>query len=498
MTATESENPVAAGDAASDQNVPLIVDLDGTLCCNDTLHDALLEYVAEQPLRLFAVLRWMLSGRIELKIRLSEHHLLEPKLLPYNSCVLELIRSARAQGRPVLLVSATHQTQVDAVSGHLDLFDQAIGTGHAEASPGQNLKGKAKAEYLEERFGTGGFSYVGDGRADLPTWKVARTAYAVAPSARLTRNAAEFGIELVQVGPPAHPRWRVLLEAARPHQWAKNLLVLLPVLAALDASALGSAVLALIFLSLVASAGYFVNDLLDIRADRIHPRKRARAFASGRLSVGAGAICAAALLVLSFTGAALSLPPVFLLCLAVYLASTLTYSFVLKGKLLVDVIALGALYTLRIVAGAAATGIELSYWLLVFSMFLFFSLATIKRQAELVDLKSVGETRSPARNLETKDLSVFIAMSVSAAQASVLVFALYANDTTTHAAYAEPYSLLFVCPILFFWLARLQILTNRGFMTDDPLVFALRDRISLLCFLSILGVVAAAAIGVTS
>ena len=282
----------------------------------------------------------------------------------------------------------------------------------------------------------------------------------------------------------------------RPHQWAKNLLIFLPILASHDFSALGTAMIAMVAFSLVASSVYIVNDLVDLESDRAHPRKRNRPFASGKAQPWQGIVLASLLIAVAFAVSLAFTPIAFVATLLLYLAATAIYSFWLKRKLLVDVIALAGLYTVRILAGAAATGIALSPWLLAFSMFVFFSLAAIKRQAELVDQERTGRSDTPGRAYFTDDLPTIRNMAVSSGQAAVLVLALYINSPAVVGLYAMPNLMWLLCPILFYWLSRMVIMTHRGFMNDDPIVFACRDRISLLCLLAMVSVVITAVIGV--
>lgn len=487
--------PDANRSGGPDGAIPLVVDLDGTLCRTDTLHEGLFGLVAREPRTLLRLAGWLASGRAGFKREVAGRGILDPALLPYDEDVLGFVRAARAEGRPVVLVSAADHRQVEAVAAHLGLFDLAVGTGGDPEAP-DNLKGQAKAAFLVRRYGAGGFDYLGDSMADIAVWTMARRAHGVRVPPAVRRAARTRGVELLELGLRGGPPLRAMLRACRPHQWAKNLLILVPVLAAQDPSALLAALLALLCFSFTASAIYVVNDLADLPSDRLHPRKRRRPFASGELDTVRGLALAAGLLLASVLLAALLLPPTFLLVLSGYLALTFAYSFSLKRKMMVDVIVLATLYTLRIVAGGAATGIVLSPWLLVFSMFLFFALATIKRQAELEDLGSRGGERAAGRNLVAADLPVLQAMSVGAAQAAVLVFALYAQDPEVRSHFVSPGLLLLVCPVLFFWLGRMQLLTRRGHMTDDPIVFTFRDRISLLCGLLMLAIFALAALGV--
>lgn len=481
---------------AAPADIPLVIDLDGTLCRTDTLHEGLLGLVAQRPAALLQLPLWIARGKSFFKHRVAEELLLDPEALHYDSDVLDLIAQARSAGRQVALVSAADHRQVEAVATHLGLFDAAIGTG----SPGAtgNLRGQAKADLLVARFGPKGFDYLGDSTADLAVWKAARQALGVRVTPSLQRRTQADGIDLTPVGSPGGWPWRALIRACRPHQWTKNLLILIPVLTALNLGMLPAAMLAMLCFSLAASAIYIVNDLLDLPSDRVHPRKRNRPFASGAATAVQGLAVSAALGAVAIGLSALFLPAAFLGILLVYLTTTLLYSLSLKRKMMVDVIGLAALYTLRIAAGGLATGIVLSPWLLVFSMFLFFALATIKRQAELEDLAARGGERTVGRNLIVTDLPIYQAMSIAAAQAAVLVFALYSQDAKVQQHFASPDLLLLICPVLMLWIGRMQLMTRRGFMTDDPIVFTLRDRVSLSCGLLMLAIFLASAIGVAS
>jgi 4-hydroxybenzoate polyprenyltransferase/phosphoserine phosphatase len=455
------------------------VDLDGTLCRSDTLHEAIAGLAMRKPTALLAAPARLLQGKVALKRHVADHQIVPPETLPYDQAVLDLVADARKDGRMTVLASASDHRQVEAVAAHLGLFDQVLGTGSPAVGP-DNLGGKGKARHLVEKFGQGGFDYVGDTATDLPVWAAARAAYAVRPSAALHRQAAAAGVALTELGPSRGSALRVLIEALRPHQWAKNVLVLVPVLAAQQLGALGPALLGIVCFCLAASGVYIINDLVDLAADRAHPRKRRRPFASGRLAISTGIAAAVGLFASSLAASLLLLPTAFTEVLLFYVVATFVYSFWLKRKMMVDVIGLAGLYTIRIVAGGAATGIVLSPWLFVFSMFVFFSLAIIKRQTELEEVERMGGERTAGRNLHVLDLPILQSMAVTSGQAAVLVFALYVQDDVVRQHYAWPQLLLLICPVLFFWLSRIQILTRRGHMTDDPLVFTMRDRVSLL------------------
>lgn len=482
----------ATGRPVDRPSVPLVIDLDGTLCRTDTLHEQLFSLLTKTPLMLRHIPKWLIGGKALFKQMVARHGIVDPTALPYDEDLLQFIQTQRAKGRQVVLVSASHHRQVEAVAAHLGVFDLSIGTGSLGIE--RNLRGEAKAAFLIDVYGVGGFDYVGDDACDIPVWAAARKAYGIRLPYRIEAKAASQGIVVKQIGKVRPSVSAALVKACRPHQWAKNLLILLPVLSAQDVGAIPAALFAMLCFSLAASAIYIVNDLVDLASDRAHPRKRQRPFASGAASVGHGLALATLLLTASVTLATL-LPAAFMIVLLAYLAATSAYSFSLKRKMMVDVIALASLYTLRIIAGSMATGISLSPWLMVFSMFLFFALATIKRQAELEDMTLRGVEKTIGRNLILSDLPILQSLSTSTMAASVLVFALYARDPDIGTHFAVPDLLLLICPILFLWLGRMQLMTRRGYMTDDPIVFTLRDRPSLICGLSILLIFVAAAQG---
>lgn len=452
--------------------VPLAVDLDGTLCRTDTLHEALLALVREKPSVLLQMPGWLKGGRAAFKAEVAARRVLRANELPLNEEVVDLVKAARADGRRTVLVSAAHEDQVKAVAEDTGLFDDAVGS-----TEELNLKGQAKAEYLLETYGESGFDYAGDGAPDLPVWRHARTAITVNARARVRVSSETPGGEVRHLGgtETVGALWR----AVRPHQWLKNLLVFMPVLAAHDLSKLGWAALGFVAFCLIASSAYLINDLLDLHADRAHPRKRERPFASGRLPLATGIGASLGLLL-----AGLAIPVVagnipLLGVVSGYFAITLLYSFWLKRKLIVDILTLAGLYTIRIIGGGAATETELSPWMLGFSVFLFLCLAAIKRQAEIID-SAASEATIAGRAYAPSDLPIVRGNAIAAAYAAVLIFALYISSDDVRALYTRPELLWFVCPVLLYWLLRMIMKTHRAEMTDDPIVFAVRDRIGLV------------------
>lgn len=487
----DSKTFEAMTDAASSE-LTLVVDLDGTLIRTDLLYETFWSMLAQDAKALLPAIRAFRQGRAPLKRLLAARGTIEVETLPYNQAVIDHIRTWRDSGGRTALVSASDEALVRRVAEHLDLFDDVCG------SDGRtNLKGAAKAAHLDALYGKGRYVYVGDSKADLAVWRHAAGAVTVGLPEALR---AEIEVGGAAQGPvqggeahgagggvvhlsPAPSYVAPLLRAIRPHQWLKNLLVLLPLLAAhqFDLPTIFWTLMAFVSFCLIASSVYLLNDLLDLAADRAHPRKRKRPFASGALPLAWGSVVMPAMLAagglialtvgLKFSGV--------MLC---YFFVTTLYSFWLKRRLVVDICALAGLYTLRIIAGGVAAGIELSVWLLAFSMFFFFALAAMKRQAELVTKSRGPSTRIKGRDYRTTDLPLVANMAVSSGYVSVMVMALYLNSPAVRVLYAAPGVLWGICLVLLFWISRMVMITHRGWMHDDPVVFAARDRISLVCF----------------
>ncbi len=471
--------------------IPLVLDLDGTLVAGDTLLELALRLLAARPLAFAGALLASGGRRAALKQRIARLARLDPASLTYNPAVLALATQARAEGRSVFLATAADAGIAHAVASHVGSFEGVLASdGHT------NLKGAAKAATLAARFGAQGFDYAGDAAADLPIWKLARRAILVAPAPSLLARARQVCADVTSVGaaPSLPDTLRLVGRALRLHQWAKNLLVLVPVLAAHQAHGvpLLQACLAFLAFSLCASSVYLLNDMLDLPADRLHATKRRRPFASGALGLAWGPGLMTGLLAAALAIAAL-LPAAFAGMLAAYYASTLAYSFALKRRAVWDVAALAGLYTLRIFAGAAATAIPISPWLLAFSLFLFFCLAIVKRLTELTAfVRAGGTTGLSGRGYAPEDLDMLRSMAAASGYMAVLVVALYVNSSEVLPLYHHPSALWLLCPILLFWVSRVLMISNRGQMHDDPVVFALRDPVSQLAGVASVAAIVAA------
>jgi 4-hydroxybenzoate polyprenyltransferase len=458
-------------------SVPLVVDLDGTLIRSDLLVEAGLTYVRLQPDRALAPFVWLLSGKAHLKCKLAEAVDLDVASLPYDRAVIEFIEEERAKGRHIVLGTSSHRIYAEQVAAHLDLFDQVLAT-----DGDNNLSAGRKRDTLVEQFGEKGFDYIGNSRDDLPVWAAARHAYVANAEFGVQEKADAIGNVKRIISSAGNP-FRSWVKALRFHQWVKNLLIFVPLLASHKLGVpdlLLNGVVAFVLFGLCASSVYLLNDLLDIADDRHHPTKRHRPFASGALSVKFGLIACPVLLALAFGGAILLLPWRFTAALSVYYGITLAYSVALKRIMMVDVIILALLYTTRIIAGTFVFLVPATFWMLAFSMFIFLSLALVKRYAEVRDARTKGDTeKSRGRGYYPSDLEMLSSLGASAAYISVLVLALYIQDQHTIALYRHPKLIWLACPLLLFWISRTWLLANRGLMHEDPVVFAIKDRMSL-------------------
>jgi 4-hydroxybenzoate polyprenyltransferase len=457
---------------------PLVVDVDDALLKTDLLVESVFGLLAHRPLDAFRLPRWLASGKAVLKRRVANRIALSAAAFPYNDDVLDLIRREQAQGRRIFLASASDEAFVGPIAEH-------IGADGIFASDGVvNLSRERKAQRLVEAFGERGFDYVGNGRDDLPVWAVAREAFAVNPAPAIVRAGRRVHPRLQILG-RAPAVLKELIRAFRPLQWLKNLLVFVPVLAAhrLDAAGAAAAGFAFVAFSLGASSAYLVNDLADVQHDRAHPRKRLRPFASGALPVVWGVV-AAPLMLVAALGLALTASPAAFAALAAYYAITVAYSFSLKRRAVVDVMTLAALYTIRIAGGAAAAHVAISEWLLAFSTFVFLALAVVKRCGELARREGEGSAAAgPAgRGYRIADLPVLSSLGSAAGFCAVLVLALYINSEQVVTLYRHPQFLWACCFLLVYWIARMILMAQRGEIHDDPVVFAVRDKPSLLAF----------------
>jgi 4-hydroxybenzoate polyprenyltransferase len=468
-------------------STPLVVDLDGTLIYTDMLHESAIKVLRDRPLTTLWIPVWLSRGKAVLKQHLAQRSVFDPQTLPYNEELLSWLRQQKSVGRRLILCTASDRLIAESIAEHLDLFDEVI------ASDGRtNLSGIAKADALTQRFAETGFDYAGNSRKDIAVWAQAQRAVVVNAPASITQAARDC-CEVEQVFPSPRTNIKTWIHVIRAHQWLKNLLIFVPLLAAreLDSSAGWIALLLAFFaFSFCASSVYILNDLLDLESDRVHLRKRRRPFASGVVPAWLGVVLMPVLLASGFALASL-VGTQFLGWLLVYFILTCAYSFLLKRVMLIDCITLAMLYTLRIVAGAAAADVALSFWLVTESAFLFLSLAFVKRYAELSlqSRQADGDGKVHGRGYHTDDAPLIRALGIGAGYIAVLVLALYLHSPEAVLTYPNLALAWLTLPVIFFWISWMWLQASRGNMHDDPLVFAAKDRISLLagvCFVGFL------------
>lgn len=458
-------------DVAVKEAIPLCVDLDGTLVKTDTFAQALLLLIRTRPAALLSIPHWASGGLAALKRRVAQEIELDPAALPFHPGLLTFLKSERAKGRELILATASDALPAHAVAAHLGLFSDVM------ASDGiTNLKAERKRDALIARFGEKKFDYAGNATDDLPVWEAAAGIIAVNPCVPVRRALKNRPARIFEDRPAKLKTW---LKALRVHQWAKNILIFLPMLLAHrlnDPALYVRAVIAFFAFSFAASAIYVFNDLFDLHADQHHPRKKNRPFAAGNLNLAAAA-GAAPLLVLAALGVSLLLPFAFIAVLLLYLVITTLYSWRLKQLALLDVMTLAGLYAIRILAGTAAYGVETSTWLIAFSIFLFFSLAMVKRYAELLEASegSADAVRVRGRGYREADLPLLAGFGAGSGCVAVLVLALYINSEKIIQFYKNPALLWLLCPLFLYWIARVWLLASRGELSDDPLDFAARD-----------------------
>jgi 4-hydroxybenzoate polyprenyltransferase/phosphoserine phosphatase len=455
--------------------VPLVVDLDGTLLRTDLLHESALVAVLTSPRAALRALPPLLRGeRAAVKRRLAEAAPLDAATLPLREELVGYLREQRSRGRRLVLATASDERLARSVADRVGVFDEVL------ASDGRkNLGGEEKRAELVSRFGEKGFDYAGDRRADLAVFRSARRAILAGTATRLRSEVERGGTPAGDEFPDEGGGLATLLAAIRVRHWVKNVLVAVPFLAGhvFTGPVLLSACFAFLALSLAASAVYVLNDLADLRADRQHPVKKRRPVASGDLSIR-NAIALVPVLLAGSVAFALALPAGARVLLAVYLATTTLYTLVLKRKVLVDVYTLAFLYTLRVLLGGAATGVPVSPWLLAFSIFLFLSLAFCKRAAELSGERERGRDGAAGRDWFVWDALVVHVLGVASAFMAGLVLAIYIHSDVVKRLYAHPGWLWLLVPALLYWSSRVWVLVGRGEMNEDPIVFAARDRVT--------------------
>lgn len=474
----------------SSQN-PIFVDLDGTLIATDTLVESILLFLRNNPINIFLLIVWLFKGKAKFKSNVVKNVKPKAELLPYNSEVLDYLKKEKKKGKQVYLITASNQIVADSIANYIKIFDGAYGS-----SRNINLSGKRKLDVIDKITQGTSFDYIGNSADDIPVWEKADRKILVNTPSRIKKKIIPISKVLTLI-----PRVNVLsikttLKAIRVHQWAKNSLLFLPILMAHQFSninSLISTVWAFLSFSFCASSVYVLNDLLDLETDRKHPTKRTRPFASGDLSIAVGIMLLFGLLLVGIAISVIKLSTTFLIVLLFYMIVTTLYSLILKQILMVDVIILGGLYTLRIAAGSVASMVEVSSWLLVFSMFFFLSLAFMKRYADLILIKKNKDESIAGRGYSLEDLDLVQKSGITSGFVAILVLALYVNSAHVMVLYKSPILIWLVLPVLLYWLMRMWAVTNRGEMDDDPIIYAVKDKMSYVSIIIIIVIMILAA-----
>ncbi len=456
------------------ERLPLCVDLDGTLLKTDTLIEGLLAITRRRPFELLKLPRWLLEGRARFKRRVADVVDLDVQHLPANRDLLHYLMDQERQGREIILATGADSRVAEGISRRFPIFSRVV------SSDGDtNLTGSAKARLLEELFGTRGFVYAGNCRSDLKVWKKAEGAIVVGTE-RLA-NEARNVVTIDKHFRRSRSRLKAIIREIRLYQWVKSLLVFVPLIGAhrlAEVDLLWRACLAFLALSLCASAGYVLNDLFDLESDRMHPGKRNRPLASGEVPVRAALALVPIFLTAGILLGAL-LSGRFVALLMFYCVSTISYTLVLKRVALLDVFILAGLYALRLFAGELVTGVPVSDWLLVMCIFAFLSLALLKRYSELC-LDVDDQKMRKARGYLQTDKQTLLTLGLGAGCVASLVLGLYVQSGAVTTLYSRPRLLWLLCPLALFWMARVWLLASRGLVHHDPVLFAVKDRVSYL------------------
>ena len=469
--------PKSDSETLSNTSLPLCVDLDGSLIQTDSLWEACLRLISQNPLMLLLLPFWLFLGKAGFKHKVSQHVELAPASLPFNAHLLKYLTQQRLHNRHLVLVTAANKNIAEAIADHLNIFDEIFAS-----DENHNLSGTNKARTLVDKFGDKGFVYAGNANVDLKVWKHAAAAIVVNGSEALVNKAKNL-TSIEEIFPSEHKlSLKIVLKAIRIHQWSKNMLIFTALILShnwFNQDALQSMVFAFFSFGFAASSIYLINDLIDLEADRQHQTKKHRPLAAGTLSIQWAIIIIPVLLMFSFL-LATQLNTDFISILVIYLILTTAYSLFFKPIALLDVITLTSLYTIRIIAGAIAINVPLSYWLLAFSMFIFLSLALIKRFSELKILIQQGKTSSISRGYHVDDLPAISLFGISSGYISVLVLVFYTHDLHASTLYTHPDWLWFVAIAVLYWISHMWLLAFRGKMNEDPVLFAIHDRSSYI------------------
>jgi 4-hydroxybenzoate polyprenyltransferase/phosphoserine phosphatase len=459
-----------------DISIPLALDLDGTLIATDTLHECLLRHFRNAPQDLLKAPLWLVGGRAHFKQRVADALTQDDiDALPVTTGLVDLAQREAEKGRKIILATAANRAIAEKVRARFPFISEVLASDGAE-----NLKGEAKAALLE-RHCPDGFIYAGDSEADLHVWRRAKGAIVVERGRRLSAKAQQATPVVARIRPEGR-RVSVLRRALRLHQWAKNALVFVPLVLGgqfLSPQAWMAAAVAFLAMGLLASGTYIANDMWDLAEDRRHWSKKKRPLASGQLSLARGVVLLTLCGMAAFLLATLDGPGA-VATLCVYLSMSLFYSYKFKREPIVDVLLLAGMFTMRLVLGQVVTDVSLSPWLLVFSMFIFLSLSLVKRHTEVARMVEHGHRKVLGRGYVAGDAPLLLAFGVSASMGAVLIMVLYLIQEAFQAQFYRHSAMLWGFPmVIFLFLGRIWLKCQRKELHDDPVAFALKDRVSL-------------------
>jgi 4-hydroxybenzoate polyprenyltransferase len=463
----------------AENEIPLVIDIDGTLIHTDLLIEALILLIRKKPYYFWKCILWGFKGKAYLKNKIFGLVSPDYPLLPYNVELINFIKKEFASGRKIILASASPISAVIGISKIYPIFSELYGTENKI-----NLRGRNKLRVLTDRFGKGKFDYVGNSKADHVIFASSRYSYLVNPSRSVEKKAGRIS-DLRYTWHSGKATLKDYLGAIRVYQWVKNLLLFVPLVTSHSFYSVHLFMLtfgAFCTFNIMASSGYLLNDILDINSDRNHPRKRYRPVATGKISL----LNASALALVFFTTGlffASKFNPVFFYTMLFYFVTSFTYSLYLKKMAMYDVFTLAGLYSIRVFAGSEVIGVPLSFWLIAFSTFIFLSLAFLKRYSELITIKDDLALKKQDRGYVSGDIYLVRIMGIVSGFLAIVVFALYINSPEVTELYSKIEILWFVSFLLLFWINRMWMIASRGRMTDDPIVFTLKDITSYIIFL---------------
>ncbi|PID36878.1 MAG: prenyltransferase [Rhodobacterales bacterium] len=446
---------------------PLVLDVDGTLLSTDMLFESFWAGLGQAPLATLRACFTHFTRPAKLKRALEEIVTLRTDLFPVNPAVREAAQAAQDAGREVVLASASDRALVERIAAENGFSERVFAS-----EPGRNLKGRAKAAALVEAFGEGGFDYAGNAAVDRAVWEKADRALIVGdPASERWAEARGQAYDAL----PGGSDLRGIIKALRPHQWVKNVLLFVPLLAGHVFAPLPWlwTLLGMAAFSLAASSIYVVNDLLDLEADRLHEKKRFRPFASGRVSIpigmavgfGAGAVA---------LGLAAALSWGFFAVIAGYMALSLAYSLKLKRMRWIDITVLASLYTIRVLAGALASGVGISVYLLTFIFPVFIALGSVKRLTEVSLAKT--DARLPGRGYGKPDRGDLLNVALIGMVGALVSFFAYSFTEQAMVLYPTRWLVWLTLVPIAWWLGRMIRLGYYGKQDYDPIVFALTDK----------------------